>query len=112
MTPIEAYIAACPPQKQPKLLALRQLILGSLPGLSEKIAWNMPTFHQKKNIIHFAQHKAHIGIYPGAAAIVHFADRLQGFTFSKGAFQIPDDSPLPEQLLRDMVIWCAQQAAS
>jgi uncharacterized protein YdhG (YjbR/CyaY superfamily) len=33
--------------------------------------------------------KNHIGIYPGAAAMEHFAARLTEFKTSKGAIQLP-----------------------
>ena len=108
MTPVQAYILACPPEHRERLSALRDLILRAAPGLSEKISWGMPTFHHAKNVIHFALHKGHVGIYPGPAAIAHFGDRLAGYRTSKGTLQLPLDQPLPEALLEDMTRWCAE----
>lgn len=109
MTAIETYITQCPEAHQPRLLRLRQIILDAKPGLTEKISWGMPTFALRKNVIHFALNKEHTGIYPGAAAMVAFADRLHEYKTSKGALQLPHTKPLPEELIADMTRWCAAQ---
>ncbi len=100
---IDAYIASCKPEVQPSLMELRQLIHNAEPSLKEKISWNMPTFYTKQNVIHFAAHKNHIGIYPGAEANERFSDRLQDYHVSKGAFQIPYDKPFDQALIADMI---------
>lgn len=66
----------------------------------------MPTFWKKQNIIHFAAFKNHIGIYPGAEAVVHFADRLTDYKNSKGAIQFPLQKPLPLDLIAEIAKWC------
>lgn len=108
MNPVEDYIKACPQEHQERLFALRGIILQAAPQLQEKISWGMPTFYLKKNVIHFALHKAHTGIYPGVAAMVQFAERISPYKSSKGAFQLPHIKPLPEELLADLTRWCAQ----
>ena len=60
---IDEYIGTCSEEIQPKLRKLRQIILDVSPELTEKISWNMPTFYFKGNVIHFAAHKRHIGLY-------------------------------------------------
>ncbi len=100
---VDEYIAACSPEIQPKLKELKKLILAAEPELKEKISWQMPTFYTKYNIIHFAAHKNHIGIYPGPETIEKFADRLSDYKTSKGAFQIPYDKAIDEKLIADMI---------
>ncbi len=100
---IDEYISTCVPEHQPKLTELRQLILTAEPKLKEKISWQMPTFYVDYNVIHFAAHKNHIGIYPGPEAIEKFSDRLKGYKVSKGAFQIPYDRPFDADLITDMI---------
>lgn len=108
MSPVEAYIQGCPEEHRERLYALRAIILSAVPELTEKISWGMPTFSLKRNVIHFALNKAHTGLYPGPAAIVHFARRLQGYETSKGTIRLPHKKPLPEDLVRDLARWCAQ----
>lgn len=66
----------------------------------------MPTYWDKHNIIHFAAHKKHIGLYPGYKAIEYFADRLSEYKTSKGAVQFPYDKPLPLELIAEIAKWC------
>ena len=71
----------------------------------------MPTFWKGRNIIHFAQMKHHIGIYPGGEAVEVFADRLKGYKTSKGAIQIPNDKDLPLDLIKDIAVWSYERYA-
>ena len=105
MTPIEEYIQSCPEGHQAQLFELRDMILKAGPSLKEKISWGMPTFFLSKPVIHFALHKAHIGLYPGPQAVTRFKEELSGFKTSKGAVQLPLDRPLPQKLIMDITRW-------
>lgn len=105
---IEEYINSFDEEIRPRLNELRQLILDIAPELKEKISWGMPTFYMKKNIIHFAAHKKHIGLYPGPDAIVAFADRLAEYQTSKGAIRIPNDKEFDKELIKDMILFNLQ----
>jgi uncharacterized protein YdhG (YjbR/CyaY superfamily) len=83
------YIAAQAEELQPILTAILETIRSNAPTAQERMSWAMPTFWQGENLIHFAVGKSHIGVYPGAEAIEHFADRLTGYKTSKGAIQFP-----------------------
>lgn len=63
----------------------------------------MPTFYFHRNIIHFANFKHHLGIYPGSKAIVKFATQLTKYQTSKGAIKLPVNKPLPAELIRQIV---------
>lgn len=86
-----------------KLNELTQLLRQLMPGCEETFAYQMPTFKVKKNIIHFAVQKHHIGIYPGPDAIAYFESALKDYKHAKGSFQVPFDQALPYALIRDMV---------
>ncbi|HOB21086.1 MAG TPA: DUF1801 domain-containing protein, partial [Candidatus Atribacteria bacterium] len=88
------------------LYRLRDTLRAALPDAEERISWSMPTYWKKHNIIHFAAHKKHIGLYPGDKAIEHFADRLKEYKTSKGTVQLPYDKPLPLDLIAEMAAWC------
>ncbi len=109
MTPIEQYISEQPEAIQPRLRALREAILKVNPGFEEKISWGMPTFRLKRNIIHFAPAKHHIGLYPGAQAVAHFEPELDDFKHSKGTIQLPNDKELPLALVGEITAWCVRQ---
>jgi uncharacterized protein YdhG (YjbR/CyaY superfamily) len=75
------------------------------PNAQERMSWQMPTFWQRENLIHFALSKAHVGIYPGAEAVVHFADRLVGYKTSKGTIQFPLNRPIDYDLIGAITRW-------
>jgi uncharacterized protein YdhG (YjbR/CyaY superfamily) len=102
---INEYIAEQSAEVQPLLQKIRETIRTAAPDAAEKISWNMPTFWQKENLIHFAANKKHIGIYPGGEAVGVFAERLVGYKTSKGAIQFPLNKPIDYELIADIVRW-------
>lgn len=102
---IEEYIAIQSEDVQPLLQSIRETIRAAAPEAIEKISWQMPTFWQGENLIHFAAFKKHIGLYPGGEATSEFAERLVGYKTSKGAIQLPLGKPIDDQLITDIVRW-------
>ena len=105
---IDDYIAGQPDEKQPYLRLLRAAISECIPDAQERISWSMPTFWEKHNIIQFASHKNHIGLYAGVEAVAAFSERLADYKTSKGAIQLPFDKPLPIDLVKDIALWCVK----
>jgi uncharacterized protein YdhG (YjbR/CyaY superfamily) len=110
---IDEYIAKQPENLQVLLLGVRQAIRQALPDATEKISWSMPTFWRGHNLIHFAAQKNHLGVYPGAEAMEHFAPRLAGYKTSKGAVQFPYKAFGEEQLalIAEIAAWCGREAS-
>lgn len=103
---VDEYIAAQPEGVQQYLNEVRDAIRAALPEAEERIAWSMPTFWKGYNIIQFAGFKDHIGLYPGAEAVMEFGGRLKGYKTSKGTVQIPYSGPFPSELVKDIARWC------
>lgn len=103
---IDEYIAAQPEKVQEYLREMRNAIHAALPEAEEKISWSMPTFWKKYNIIQFAAHKNHIGLYAGTEAVVEFEERLKEYKTSKGSIWLPYDKPLPLELVAEIAKWC------
>ena len=104
---VDAYIASKPLDVQLVLQTVRTLIRAVIPDAQELIAWGMPSYKGHAYIIHFAAYKAHLGLYPGPEAIEQFKDRLKDCHTSKGAIQFPYTQVLPEDLIADIVRFCA-----
>lgn len=102
---IDEYIGQYPDDIQLVLRELRDVIKSSAPDAKEKISWQMPTFYQNGNLIHFAVHKNHIGLYPGDSGINAFKHRFAEYKYSKGAVQFPLGKPLPYDLIREIVMF-------
>jgi uncharacterized protein YdhG (YjbR/CyaY superfamily) len=107
---VDDYIADQPEEVQPLLQSVRKTIRDTAPEATEKISWQMPTFWQGENIIHFAAFKNHIGIFPGGEAVGVFADRLTGYKTSKGTIHFPLGKQIDHGLIADIVRWRVEQA--
>ena len=103
---VDEYIQLLSDDIRPYIIEVRNTIQKTLPDAKEKISWEMPTYWDKHNIIHFAAHKKHMGLYPGVEAIIHFAERLKKYKTSKGAIQFRYDEPIPLDLICDIAKWC------
>ena len=79
------------------------LVKAAAPQAREDIKYSMPTFVGKKNLVHFAAQKKHLGFYPTPSAITHFEKELSKYKSSKGAVQFPLDEKLPKALITKMV---------
>jgi uncharacterized protein YdhG (YjbR/CyaY superfamily) len=100
---IDAYIAAQDVAIQPVLHKIRAVIQENAPDAIEKISYQMPTFWQDENLIHFAVAKRHIGIYPGGELVAIWGDKLAGYQTSKGTVQLPLNQPIDYELIAEMV---------
>ncbi len=102
---IDAYIAHFEPEAQEIMQQVRRVIQETAPQSSERISWQMPTFYLYGNLIHFAAHKTHLGIYPGSEAMEVFAEDLKDYKTSKGAVQFPYSKPIPYDLIRKITAY-------
>ena len=100
---IEEYIERQPEQVRPRLRQINDAVRAAIPDGVEKISWSMPTYWKKRNLIQ------HIGLYPGPEAVNTFADRLKEYKTSKGAIQLPNDKPLPLELIAEIAKWCEKE---
>ena len=97
---------------RPDLLHVRGILRAALPNAEERISWSMPTYWQGRNLIHFAANKHHIGLYPGDAAVAHFADELNGrYAYSKGSIRIPYGQ-VDADLIARIATWCLGEMKS
>ena len=107
---VDEYIAALPEHIRQDVLTVRLNIKMVIPDAMEKISWDMPTYWKGRNLIHFAAHKNHLGVYPGAEAVAHFAPRLAKLKTSKGAIQFPYQELVSKHLplITEIATWCAK----
>ena len=103
---IDEYIQKQEIAIQPALIRLRNAVHDAIPEARETIAWSMPTWKKRGNIIHFAANKNHIGVYVGEEAVAHFSDRLQGIEAYKGNIRLKYDREMPLSLISDIAKWC------
>jgi uncharacterized protein YdhG (YjbR/CyaY superfamily) len=102
-TSIDEYIDDFPPDSQKILKEVREVIRKAAPGAEEKMAYGIPTFAMRGNLVHFAGFKNHIGFYPTPSAIEEFRKELSIYDGAKGSVQFPIDKPMPYDLIEKIV---------
>ena len=100
---VDEYIAGYDGEVRERMEKLRALIMSCSPSITEKIAWGMPTFVLNGNLVHFAAGKHHIGFYPAPSGVEAFTQKSLEYKHSKGAVQLPNDKPMPYDLIREVV---------
>jgi uncharacterized protein YdhG (YjbR/CyaY superfamily) len=100
---IDQYIASFPKDIQEILEKIRTTIRKAAPDAEEAIAYQMPTFRLKGNLVHFAAFKKHIGFYPAPTGIEHFGNELSAYKSAKGSVRFPLDRPIPFDLISKIV---------
>ena len=101
-TSVDEYIAAQPAEAQPRLRELRAAIRGAVPQATEIINYGMPTYKHGGRSVHFGAAKRHCALY--GSAIDAFANELREFMTLKGTVQFPLDRPIPDHLVRKLVL--------
>lgn len=102
---IDEYIENQSESVRPILQKIRETIQKAAPEAIEKISWQMPTFWQGENLIHFAVFQKHIGIYPGGEVTSIFEEKLSQYKTSKGAIQFPLGKEIDYELIGEIVKW-------
>jgi uncharacterized protein YdhG (YjbR/CyaY superfamily) len=94
------------PAKQAKVLGnLRQQIKKILPGATERIFYQMPSFEVSGVVIvSYEGFKAHNSIFPGPEVIKALEAELRGFQTSKGAIQFDLEKDFPTPLLKKILL--------
>lgn len=102
-TSIDNYISTFPEDIQVILEEIQATIQAATPDAIEKISYQMPTFYQHGNLVHFAAYKNHIGLYPTPDGITAFEDEFSIYKSAKGTAQFPLDKPMPLGLIGEIV---------
>ena len=100
---IDEYIATFPEETQKVLEQVRATIRAAAPQAEEKIAYQIPTFFLKGNLVHFAAFEHHIGFYPAPRGIEKFKKELSAYEGAKGTVRFPLDKPMPLKLIAKIV---------
>jgi uncharacterized protein YdhG (YjbR/CyaY superfamily) len=110
---IPEYIAGQPEAVQPILNKVYEVIRAAAPDAAERIAWQMPTFWQGENLLHFAAAKKHLGIYPGnLSALTPFAEKLAEYSTTKGSIHFPYNKPIDYDFIAELTRFRVNAAAA
>jgi uncharacterized protein YdhG (YjbR/CyaY superfamily) len=84
---------------------IRRLAMGLVPEAKDGKSYGMVALRYKgKPLLGFLAAKSHLSVFPFSPGVVDSVrDRLTGFELSKGTIRFGVASPLPDDVLRDIV---------
>ena len=102
----DEYLAAVSDDKRVALEELRRIIREAAPGAVECISYGLPAFRlEGRNLVAYGAAAKHCALYPMSAAMVEaFRDELKDYDTSKGTIRFQVENPLPESLVRRLVV--------
>jgi uncharacterized protein YdhG (YjbR/CyaY superfamily) len=101
---VDEYLAGVPEPARSTLKKIRAVIRSAVPAeAAECISYGMPAFKDEGVLVWFAAFSNHCSLFPTAAVIEAFKEKLKGFSTSKGTIQFPTDKPLPAALVKKLV---------
>jgi len=102
---VDDYIAGFPPETRRLLEELRAVIRGTIPAITERISYRMPTFDlHKRPLVYMAGFAGHVGMYPIIGPVADaLVDELAPYKYGKGTVRFALAQPLPTALVRRIV---------
>ena len=102
---IDEYLASVPEPYQSALQTLRRQIHEIAPEAVEAITYAVPTVKLNGNLVAFCAAKKHCSFFPmGAAVLDKYRNELEGYSISTGTVRFQPDNPLPDEVLRRIVL--------
>ena len=108
---VSDYIVDYPLAAQKLLKRFRATIRKAAPKTKERIAYGIPTYSGKGNIVHFGGFAKHVSFFPGGRARAQFKE-LKKYAGGKGTIQFSYDKPIPWGLITKIVRWRVKEDAA
>lgn len=104
MEEVEEYINTFPIEVQKIAQEIRNIIKNEAPDCVESISYGMPAYKTfGKPLVYFAAYKNHIGLYATPSGHTRFSEALSKYKQGKGSVQFPLDTPIPYELIKQIV---------
>ena len=99
---VDAYIASATAPARRMLRTLRAIVISEAPNAAERLSYGMPSYHYHGQLVYFAAHKEHIGVY-GLAGLGAASETLRDYFRERGTLRFPFTSDLPTGALHAAV---------
>ena len=101
---VDAYQAALPARQQKVMKRLRLLIRKAAPKASERIAYRIPVFAYRGDLVGMSAHRDHLSLHTMSPPLVEaMAHRLSEVGVSGATIHFAPDQPLPASLIAEIV---------
>jgi uncharacterized protein YdhG (YjbR/CyaY superfamily) len=110
---VDEYIASQPEAVQGLLERVRNTIRKAIPGATEVISYQIPTYKlHGRAVLFFAGWKQHYSLYPVTDHLVAaFHNDLAPYAISKGTIRFPLSEPVPVKLIGRIAKFRAKETA-
>jgi uncharacterized protein YdhG (YjbR/CyaY superfamily) len=103
---VDEYLNQFQDETKIRLELLRQWVHEICPDSTESISYGMPAYKfLNKPLVYFAGYEKHIGFYATPNTHEAFSNRLKTYKQGKGSVQFPIMQELPEELIKDLIIF-------
>lgn len=102
---IQEYHDVQPAEAQERLQVIRDIIHKAVPDVEETISYQIPCFRYHGYLIYYSAYAKHISLsHPYSQAFLKaFENDLKAYKVSKSAIQIPNNKPLPVDLIKRII---------
>ena len=102
---VDEFLTQFSESQRAELERIRHIVVQTVPDAQELISYCMPSFKYKgKYLVGYRAYKKHLSLFPAAAPIEALKDKLTSFKISKGTIQFTLDHPIPEALIKELVL--------
>lgn len=102
---IDEYHEAFPAEIRERLQTIREAVHKAAPKAEETISYQIPCFKYKGYLIYYSAHAKHISLSSpwSEALLAKFEKELKKLKVTKSAIQLPNNEPLPLNLVERIV---------
>src|ERR1017187_797204 len=113
MAVVDEYLAGLDAATRATFEHIRDLALDIVPGAEEGTSYGMAALtYNQKPLLAFLAAKHHLSIFPFSSRVVDAVrDRLAAFELSKGTIRFTAATPLPDEVVRDIIRHRIQEIA-
>lgn len=102
---IDEYQSVFPAELQERMQTIREIVHKVAPEAEEMISYQIPCFKYKGYLIYYSAYAKHISLsHPFSEALLEkFSKELKKYKVSKSAIQLPNNEPLPVELIERII---------
>jgi uncharacterized protein YdhG (YjbR/CyaY superfamily) len=104
---VDDYFESLDPDSKAAFEHIRSLALDIVPDAEQGSSYGMAALrYKRKPLLGFAAAKRHLSVFPFSPQVVEeVRDRLSGYELSKGTIRFSVEKPLPDDVIRDVVMF-------
>jgi uncharacterized protein YdhG (YjbR/CyaY superfamily) len=103
--PVDEYFASLEPPTRALFERIRGIAMELAPAAEQTTSYGMAALrYEGKPLVAFLAAKRHLSIFPCSSAVVDAVrGQLEGFDLSKGTIRFTVTTPLPDEVVRDVI---------